>query len=95
MTRKLVQGTVLDHPRQAIHVVRVLDEILDFAEIDDIAARMHARLLSKFGEQSPNVVVVQGAGKETLRLFGDAHAVGLVRAALFNAALNWSPLDLD
>ena len=44
---------------------------------------------------SPNVIVVQGAGKETLRLFGDAHAVNRVRAAMFNAALNWSPLDLD
>jgi hypothetical protein len=95
MTHKLVHGTVLDHPRKVIHVVRVLDEILSFVEIDDIADRMRARLLSKFGEQSPDVVVVQGAGKETLRLFGDAHAVNRVRTALFNAALNWSPLDLD
>jgi hypothetical protein len=95
MIHKLAHGTVLDHPRKAIHVVRVLDEILSFVEIDDIAARMRARLLSKFGEQSPNVVVVQGVSKETLRLFGDAHAVNRVRAALFNAALNWSPLDLD
>jgi len=30
-----------------------------------------------------------------LRLFGDAYAVGKVRAALFNAAMNWSPMTLD
>jgi hypothetical protein len=95
MSRRLVHGTVLDRPRQVIHVVRVLDAILEFPEIDDIAEKMRARLLSRLGEQSPNVVVVQGASKETLRLFGDAHAVNRVRAALFNAALNWSPLDLE
>ncbi len=95
MSRRLVHGTVLDRPRQAIHVVRVLDAILEFPEIDDIAEKMRARLLSKLGEQSPNVVVVQGDTKESLRLFGDAHAVNRVRAALFNAAVNWSPLDLD
>jgi hypothetical protein len=95
MTRRLVYGIVPDRPRRAIHVVRILDAILEFPEIDNIAEKMRARLLSKFGEQSPNVVVVQGAGKETLRLFGDAHAVNRVRAAMFNATLNWSPLDLD
>jgi len=57
MTPKLMRGTVLDHPRQPIHVVRVLDEILDFPEIDDIAERMRARLLSRYGERNPHVVV--------------------------------------
>src|SRR5437764_15425040 len=38
---------------------------------------------------------VQGDTKETLRLFGDSHAVGVVRAALFNAAIAWSALELD
>jgi hypothetical protein len=32
---------------------------------------------------------------ETLRLFGEGHAVTVVRAALFNAAIAWSPLQLD
>ena len=95
MSRRLVHGIVPDRPRRAIHVVRVLDAILEFPEIDDISERMRARALSKYGEQTPNVVIVQGETKETLRLFGDAHAVNRVRAALFNAALNWSPLDLD
>jgi hypothetical protein len=40
-------------------------------------------------------VIVQGDSKETLRLFGETHAVGRVRAALFNAAVSWSPLQLD
>jgi hypothetical protein len=39
--------------------------------------------------------VIQGDTKETLRLFGETQAVSLVRAALFNAAVAWSPLQLD
>jgi len=93
MTRKLVHATLLDRPRQVI--VRVLDEILDYPEIDDIAEKMRAHVLSRHGEQTPNVVVIQGATKETLRLFGDSHAATRVRAALFNAAVSWSPLRLD
>ena len=95
MTRKLVQGIVSDRSRHVIHVVRVLDDILDLSEIDEIANRMCARVLARHGDQTPNVVVVQGDTKETLRLFGDSHAVGVVRAALFNAAIGWSLLELD
>jgi len=95
MTRKLVQGIVSDRSRHVIHVVRVLDDILDLPEIHEIAGRMCARVLARHGEQSPNVVVVQGDTKETLRLFGESHATGLVRAALFNAANAWSPLALE
>ena len=95
MTYKLVYGTVLDRPRQVIHVVRVVDEILDFAEIDDIAEKMRNRALSRHGEQAANVVIVQGSRQETLRLFGDSRAITLVRAALFNAAVSWSPVTLD
>jgi len=94
MPRKLVQGAVSDRSRHVIHVVRVLDEILDFSEIEEIAGKMRARILARHGEQNPNVVVIQGDTKETLRLFGEAHAVTLVRTALFNAAVSWSPLDL-
>jgi hypothetical protein len=68
---------------------------LDFAEIDDIAERMRNYALSRHGEQAANVVVVQGSGKETLRLFGDSRAKTVVRAALFNAAVSWSPFTLD
>jgi len=95
MTYKLVYGTVLDRPRQVIHVVRAVDDILDFAEIDDIAEKMRNRALSRHGEQAANVVIVHGSRKETLRLFGDSRAITLVRAALFNAAVRWSPLTLD
>ena len=95
MTYKLVHGTVVDGPRQVIHVVRVVDEILDLAEVDDIAARMRSYALSRHGEQAADVVVVQGNSKETLRLFGDFRAKALVRVALFNAAVSWSPLRLD
>lgn len=35
MTHRLVYATVLERPRKAIHVVRVLEEILDVAEIDE------------------------------------------------------------
>jgi hypothetical protein len=75
--------------------VRVVDEILDLAEIDDIAEKMRNYALSRHGEQAANVVVVQGNSKETLRLFGDSYAKTLVRAALFNAAVSWSPVTLD
>jgi len=95
MTCKLVYGTVLDRPRQVIHVVRVVDDILDFGEIDDVAEKMRNHVLSRHGEQVANVVIVQGSSQETLRLFGDLRAIRLVRAALFNAAVSWSPLTLD
>ena len=95
MTRKLLQGIVSDGSRHVIHVVRVLDDILDLPEIDEITDRMSARLLARLGDQTPNVVVVQGDTKGTLRLIGESHAVSVVRAALFNAAVTWSPLELD
>ena len=95
MTRKLVQGIVSDRSRHVIHVVRVLDDIVDLSEINEIADRMCARVLAEHGDQTPNVVVVQGDSKETLRLFGESHAVGIVRAALFNAAIGWAPLEFD
>jgi hypothetical protein len=41
------------------------------------------------------VTHVQDDSKETLRLFGEPHAVTRVRAALFHAAVRWSPLQLD
>jgi hypothetical protein len=95
MTRKLVQGIVADRSRRVIHVVRVLDDVLDVSEIDEISDRMRARALARHGDQTPNVVVVQGDTKETLRVFGESHAMEAVRAALFNAAIAWSPLELD
>jgi|SRR5215472_4577212 len=95
MTRKLLHGIVSDRSRHVIHVVRVLDDILNLPEIEEVADRMCARALARHGEQTPNVVVVQGDSKETLRLFGESHAVAVVRAALFNVAIAWSPLELD
>jgi hypothetical protein len=95
MSRKLLQGIVSDRRRHVIHVVRVLDDILDLPEINEIGDRMSARVLAKHGDQTPNVVLVQGDTKETLRLFGESHAVKVVREALFNAAIAWSPLEID
>jgi hypothetical protein len=95
MSLKLTYGVVLDRPPRPIHVVRVVDEILDVAEIADIAEKMRDHVLSRHGEQAANVVVVQGNSRESFSLFGDAHAVALVRAALFNAAVSWSSLTLD
>lgn len=95
MARQLAYGTVRDHPRKVIHVVRVLDAILDYPEIDHIAAQMRGHVTSRLGEQTPDIVIVVGDSKETLRLFGESHAVTRVRAALFHAAVRWSPLRLD
>ena len=47
------------------------------------------------GEIAADVVVVEGARKETLRLFGTPYAVNRVRAALFNAAVSWTQIELD
>jgi len=95
MTHKLLYGVVLDRPRRVIHVVRVIDDILEPPEIAELTERMCDHILSRRGEQAANVVLVQGNSQETLRLFGDAHAVTSVRTALFNAAISWSPFRLD
>jgi hypothetical protein len=95
MTRQLAYGTVRDHPRKVIHVARVLGEILDYPEIDRVAEQMRTHVASRHGEQTPNIVIVVGDSKETLRLFGESHAVTCVRTAMFHAAVRWSPLQLD
>jgi hypothetical protein len=46
MTRKLLYGTLLDRPRKVIRVVRV-DAALEFPEIDDIAEKLRAQILSR------------------------------------------------
>jgi hypothetical protein len=68
--------------------------MLELHEIDDFAARMRDRLAHR-GEGSADVVVVQGGGKESLRLFGTPYSVNKVRAAMFNAAIRWTPIELD
>ena len=94
MTFQLVYGAVTDPPRKVIHVVRVVDDLLDIEQLDEIADRMRHYAMRRYGEQAPNVVVVQGYAKETLRLFGEPYAVARVRAAMFNAAINFRPIDL-
>ena len=92
MSYRLFLGTVQESRRQVTYVVRVQDGILPLADIDDIAARVRERLDAR-GEISAEVVVVQGFSKSTLRLFGSPHSVLLVRAAMFNAAISWRPLE--
>jgi hypothetical protein len=93
MTYRLSYGTVRESQRRAIHVLRVEDEILTLLEIEDLAERMRERLQHR-GELTAEVVIVQGHGKETLRLFGMPYAVTRVRAAMFNAAVSWTPFTL-
>jgi hypothetical protein len=38
---------------------------------------------------------MQGDRKETLRLYGTPYATARVRAAMFNAALSWTPIELE
>lgn len=95
MTVKLVYGAVRENPRKVIHVVRVLDQLLDDQELDEIAEQVREIILSKYGEQDVAVVVVQGNTKETLRVFGEPYAVTHVRTAMFNAALKWREFALD
>ena len=95
MDYKLAYATVREHPRKVIHVVRVLDDLLDDWELGELADEMRERMLAKQGEHSAAIVVVQGDSKETLRLYGEPYAVNRVRAAMFNAAVRWRPFDLD
>jgi hypothetical protein len=60
MMPQLAYGTVRDHPRKVIHVVRVLDGPLDYPEIDHLAEEMRVHVRSRHGEQSPDIVIVQG-----------------------------------
>ena len=83
-----------ESPRKVIHAVRVHDQILELYEADDLAARMRERLAHR-GEPAAEVVVVQGSGKDTLRLFGTPYSVVRVRAAMFNAAIRWTPLEIN
>lgn len=94
MTTRLSYGTVRESQRRAIFVVRVLDELLEPDDIEAIDQRMREKLTSR-GEPTAEVVVVQGDSKETLRLFGDPHAISRVRAAMFSAAISWKPIELD
>jgi hypothetical protein len=93
MTYKLLYGAVREHPRKVIHVLRLVDELLEPEEADDLAERMRERALAR-GEQDAAVVVVQGDSKETLQLFGEPYAVARVRTAMFNAAIGWREFDL-
>lgn len=94
MARNYVYGTVRDSQRSAIYAVRVQDDILELHEIDQLAARMRGKL-EAHGEFATDVVVVQGRAKETLALFGAPYSVNRVRAAMFNAAIRWTPIELD
>ena len=51
--------------------------------------------LAARGELMAEVVTMQGTSRETLRLSGSPYSVSLVRTALFNAAVSWSPINLD
>jgi len=93
VSHRLTYGIVRESPRRVIHVIRVLDEILEPSELDEIAERMHERLQNR-GELISDVVVVQGGSKETLRLRGLPYSVSRVRTAMFNAAVTWSPIEL-
>jgi hypothetical protein len=94
MTYKLIYGAVREHPRKVIHALRLVDELLEPEEADELAERMRERALTR-GEQDAAVVVVQGDSKETLRLFGEPYAVARVRTAMFNAAIGWREFDLE
>ncbi|HEY7230463.1 MAG TPA: hypothetical protein VH558_08850 [Pseudolabrys sp.] len=91
---RLSHGIVRESPRHVIYALRVHDAVLELHEVDDIAARMRDRLAHR-GEGSADVVVVQGGGKNSLRLFGTPYSVNKVRAAMFNAAISWMPIELD
>jgi hypothetical protein len=83
---------VRESQRKVIYAVRVNDQILELYEADDLAARIRDRLAHR-GE--PAAEVVQGSSKDTLRLFGTPYSLNRVRTAMFNAAIRWTPLEID
>ena len=95
MAYKLAYATVREHPRKVIHVVRVLDDLLEDWELAELADEMRERALAKQGEHGAAIVMVHGDSKETLRLYGEPYAVNRVRTAMFNAAVRWQPFALD
>jgi hypothetical protein len=95
MAYKLEYGVVIDSPRKVIYTLRVHRNIMEYREIHDIAEQMRERMLSRFGDQAADVVVIVGTTKETLRLFGEPHPVARVRTAMFHASLSFSPIDWD
>jgi hypothetical protein len=92
--RSYVYGSVRETARTAIYVIRVRDELIDQVEAHEIAELMRDRLQAR-GYSVADVVVVQGERKENLRLYGVPYSVGRVRAAMFNAAISWRPIELD
>lgn len=92
--RSYVYGQVRETKRSVIYVVRVQDDTIDPLEADEIAERMRERIEAR-GEIAADVMVVEGARKETLRRYGTPYAVNRVRAALFNAAVSWTPIEFD
>jgi hypothetical protein len=95
MSYKLTYGIVRYQPRKVIHVVRNVGDDLAVWEIDGLMEAAREHMLSRHGEQTPAIVIVQGSTRETLRLFGDSYAIALARAAMFNGAISWSPFRLD
>jgi hypothetical protein len=91
---QLVYGSVVDGSRKVIHAVRVIDEILELQDMNEIVAKVRDRMLSKHGEQFADVVLIQGNSKGSLRLFGDSYAVSLVRTAMFHSSISWQPIEL-
>jgi len=92
--RHYVYGTVRDTRRSAIYAIRVRDDVVDPIEADEIAELTRDRMLAR-GESAADVVVVTGEDKATLRLYGAPHAVARVREAMFNAAISWTPIELE
>ena len=95
MAYKLEYGVVSDSPRKVIYALRVHRHIMEYREIHDIAEQMRERMLSRFGDQAADVVVVVGTTRETLRLFGEPYSISRVRTAMFHASLSFSPIDWD
>ena len=94
MSHQFVYCTVRESKHRVIYVVRVQDEILESFELESIAELMRDKLAAR-GELTAEVVTMQGTSRETLRLSGSPYSVSLVRTALFNAAVSWTPIDLD
>lgn len=94
MQYRLTFGTVRESHRRAIYVLRVHGKLLENSEIDDLAERMRERLLSR-GESAADVVIVQGDTRETFGIFGSPYSRSVVRTALFNAAVSWTPITLE
>lgn len=78
-----------------IHVIKVMGRTLAAAEADQVVQVTRKRILSRFGEQLPEVVIVQGKAGTAGNFVGAPHAIARVRAQLDDDESAWRRIEFE